>query len=80
MSSTHAPSAMCDLVKVLRGGWFTHADLEELTGFHRQTIYTWINEMARQGLVLTKQGQRQGARGRLPTYFSLSPEWGGQAQ
>lgn len=73
------PAVLVDFVKVTRAEWLTRADLQHETGHSLTTVRLWTEELVKQGLLTARIGQRQGRRGVAPIYFTLRPEWGGQA-
>lgn len=71
------PADTCDFLKTLRSGWWQLSELAAATSKDESTTRRWLNEMARQGLVQSRIGERTARGGPNPTIYTLSPEWGG---
>jgi len=54
------PAKVCDLLKVLHTQWLSVADLAADMDMDVGTASRWLHEMAEQGLLLTRQGERKG--------------------
>jgi hypothetical protein len=67
-------------MKAARCTWLTRADFEHDLGMTRTAAREWADELTRQGIFVCRIGPRQGARGISPIYYTLAPEWGGQAK
>jgi len=73
------PATVCDLLKLLRTEWLSVGGLAEHMGMDVATASRWMREMADQGLLLKKTGERTTRTGKPPTVYTLAPAWGGAA-
>lgn len=71
------PATVCDLLKTLRSDWWATGELAALMDMDPQTARSWLIEMERQGLVVSRKGERSASVGKAPTVYTLAPAWGG---
>jgi predicted ArsR family transcriptional regulator len=78
-----APVILCDLVKLLRAQWLSRPQITNEMGIHENTCRFYVAEMTSNGLLREAKSNTRldgKAYGRKATIYSLSPEWGGQAE
>ena len=77
MKNSESAERAEELLKLLRQGWHTYADIAAATGWHEGTIAKWLHTWLPSGIVVSKLSTRTGNQRTACTLFTLADAWRG---